>query len=183
MYKKSIALASSRSRRRPHSSPQVSAEARCRPVRTTTTRPQSPMAPRPPRPSPLASCTGGVQKKVGDRGISGYVYTSNAVSDVNLIGSAVKFRGPATRQGRDQRQLLGPGLRHSNYGQVKVLLDGIPMAPSDNVDGSWIYQTDEYGDFSRNYCGHIGKGIHTVRVSLQDQLRRKPLLVRPDAAR
>jgi hypothetical protein len=113
----------------------------------------------------LASCTGGAQKKAADRGVNGYVFTSNSGSDTSLIGSAAKFTGP--NKGKDTISVNFSALAYAgtNYGQVKVLLDGIPMKPSDNVDGSWIYNIDEYGDFSRNYCARIGKGVHTVRVA------------------
>lgn len=111
----------------------------------------------------IKKCDGTTQKKVADRGIAGYVYTSST-TPVNLTGSAATFKGP--KHGKDVLSVnfSASAYAANNYGQVKVLLDGVPMAPSDNVDGSWIYQTDEYGDFSRNYCGKIGKGKHTVKV-------------------
>jgi len=112
----------------------------------------------------LSSCTGGAQKKAADRGIVGYVYAQDNNLFTNLTGSTVKFRGP--NHGKDIISVnfsAGTYLDSGEYGRIKVLLDGIPMKPSDNVDGSWLYHTG-YSDVSRNFCGKIGKGVHTLRV-------------------
>ena len=58
-------------------------------------------------------------------------------------------------------------LRGTNANHTKVLLDGIPMAPSDLNNGSPIY-AQGYGTFAQNYCRNIGPGAHSLRVTISD---------------
>jgi len=113
------------------------------------------------------ACDGGAQKKSWDRGVRDYFGVSDQDGGSLLPGSKVKVKGPS--HGKDVLSVnlsAGTYLDNGAYGKVKVLLDGTPMKPSDNVDGSWFFGPTGYADFARNYCAKIGKGNHSLRVVL-----------------
>lgn len=114
------------------------------------------------------ACNGGEQKYSWDRGVRNYFGVSDEDGGSLLPGSKITVRGP--HSGKDALSVnlsAGAYLDSGAYGQVKVLLDGTPMRPSDNVDGSWHYGPTGYGDFARNYCAKIGPGNHSLRVVLE----------------
>jgi hypothetical protein len=112
----------------------------------------------------VTACNGTKQKRSRDRGIAGYIYTYDSGSATTLPGSTIHIPGPA--KGFDWVSVnlsAGTYLDSGAYGQVHVTKNGVPMRPSDNVDGSWHYQTG-YGSFSRNYCAKVGKAGADLRV-------------------
>jgi len=114
------------------------------------------------------ACDGGKQKHSWDRGVRDFFGVSDQDGASLLPGSNVKVKGPS--HGKDVLSVnvsAGTYLDNGAYGQVKVLLNGSPMKPSDNVDGSWFYGPTNYGDFARNYCAKIGPGNHSLRVVLE----------------
>ncbi|MBA2444586.1 MAG: hypothetical protein H0V49_04570 [Nocardioidaceae bacterium] len=111
----------------------------------------------------VSGCDGGEQKATWNRGYSGFLQSTDA-SSTTLPGDPVRIRGPQT--GRDVVSVnlsAGSYLDSGAQGTIKVLLDGVPMAPSDVSTGSTFYP-EGYGTVARNYCRKIGDGSHRLRV-------------------
>ncbi len=120
------------------------------------------------RSSSTTTCDGGVQKATRNRGVSGWIYTGSDDGQIIMPGSIIRLHGPRT--GRD---VLSVNLSAESYlysgsqGKVKVLLDGVPMAPSDLNTGS-TSDAPGYSTFAQNYCRNIGPGRHSLRVVISD---------------
>jgi hypothetical protein len=118
----------------------------------------------------ITKCDGGAQKRSWDRGVGGGVYNTAGTGETTVPGSTISFKGP--KKGKDvlSVDLAAQAYLSAGYGQVKVLLDGIPMKPSDNVEGNYHFApAGQYADFSRNYCRKVGKGTHTLTVTIRNQ--------------
>lgn len=117
-----------------------------------------------------STCDGTVQKRVVNRGTNGWVYAGSDTGALVLPGTAMRFQGPST--GSDvinvnlsAQSYLSPG----STGYVKVLMDGIPIRPSDSSFGTSFYDSGTgYGTFAQNYCRKIGPGYHDFRVEISD---------------
>jgi hypothetical protein len=113
------------------------------------------------------TCDGGGQKAVWNRGVSGFISAGSDDGPFIMPNSVIRVQGPRT--GRD---VLSVNLTAESYleagavGRVKVLLDGVPMAPSDLNTGSQDFDDTGYGEFGQNYCRNIGPGGHSLRVVL-----------------
>jgi hypothetical protein len=86
-----------------------------------------------------------------------------------MPGSIIRLKGP--QSGRDVLSVnlsAAALLDTSSEGRVKVLLDGVPMAPSDLNTGSLDDDSGGYGTFAQNYCRNIGPGGHSLRVVISD---------------
>jgi uncharacterized membrane protein len=123
------------------------------------------------RATDVAKCDGGVQKRVWNRGAPDWIYTTSDGGATVLPGSNIRIKGPSS--GTDvlsvdlgAQAYLSPG----STGYVKVLVDGIPMRPSNGSTGSSYedYSNDYYGTFAQNYCRKIGPGYHDFQVVLVD---------------
>jgi hypothetical protein len=118
--------------------------------------------------SDTTTCDGGVQKHTWNRGVSGYIQTVSGSGSTIMPNSIIRLHGPSS--GRD---VLSVNLSAEAYvdsgsqGRVKVLLDGVPMAPSDLNAGS-LYDDSGFGNFGQNYCRNIGPGGHSLRVVISD---------------
>jgi hypothetical protein len=115
------------------------------------------------------SCVGGAQKATYNGGVHDTVFASSDNGPTIVPGTLFRVNGP--RHGRDVLSVSFTALDYlsstSAQGKVKVLLDGIPMAPSDLNNGSPIY-AQGYGTFAQNYCRNIGPGAHSLRVTISD---------------
>jgi hypothetical protein len=113
------------------------------------------------------SCVGGAQKATYNGGVHDTVYASSDNGPTIVPGTLFRVNGP--RHGRDVLSVSFTALDYltstSSQGKVKVLLDGVPMAPSDLNNGSPIY-AQGYGTFAQNYCRNIGPGPHSLRVTI-----------------
>jgi hypothetical protein len=117
-------------------------------------------------------CDGGAQKKVWNRGISDqWVYTTSDGGPTVIQPSVLRIKGPSS--GKDVVSVNVSALAYlydGSTGYVKVLLDGVPMAPANSSTGS-VFDTDSgnyYGTFAQNYCKSIGPGYHNFRVVMID---------------
>ncbi|MDX6318636.1 MAG: hypothetical protein QOD35_2036 [Nocardioidaceae bacterium] len=115
------------------------------------------------------SCVGGAQKATYNGGVHDTVSASSNNGPTIVPGTLFRVNGP--RHGRDVLSVSFTAQDYldsnSSQGKVKVLLDGIPMAPSDLNNGSPIY-AQGYGTFAQNYCRNIGPGHHSLRVTISD---------------
>jgi hypothetical protein len=113
-------------------------------------------------------CDAGVQKRTFNRGVSGWIYAGSDSGPTIMPGSIIRVHGP--QSGKD---VLSVNLSAASYldsgstGRVKVLLDGVPMAPADLNTGSLSYNAG-YSTFAQNYCRKIGPGAHNMRVVISD---------------
>ena len=122
------------------------------------------------RASDVAKCDGGVQKRVWNRGAPDWVYATSDGGSTVLPGSSIRIKGP--QSGTDVLSVnlsalayLSPG----STGYVKVLVDNVPMRPSNGSTGSYYYDdAGSYGTFAQNYCRKIGPGYHDFQVVLID---------------
>jgi hypothetical protein len=120
----------------------------------------------------VVKCDGGAQKKVWNRGVSDeWFYTASDTGATVVPGSILRIKGPSS--GKDVVSVNVSALAYlydGSTGYVKVLLDGVPMAPSNSSTGS-MFETDNgqyYGTFAQNYCKNIGPGYHNFRVVIVD---------------
>jgi hypothetical protein len=115
------------------------------------------------------TCDGGAQTHTWNRGVAGYIQTVSGNGPTIMPNSVIRLHGP--RSGRDVLSVnlsaeayLDPG----SQGRVKVLLDGVPMAPSDLNAGSLDDDANGFGTFAQNYCRNIGPGGHSMRVVISN---------------
>ncbi|MBA2559640.1 MAG: hypothetical protein H0V07_07060 [Propionibacteriales bacterium] len=115
-----------------------------------------------------SGCNGTTQRRTYNKGMSGSVFAGSDTGAIIVPGTLLKVRGPSS--GRD---VLSVNLSAQSYtdngsqGRVKVLLDGVPMGPSDLNTGSLSY-ADGISSFAQNYCRKIGPGRHGLRVVISD---------------
>jgi hypothetical protein len=114
------------------------------------------------------TCVGGAQEKTWNGGVHDVVYAQSNTGSTIVPGTIFRVKGPSS--GRDVLSVNFSAMTYldnTSYGQVKVLLDGVPMAPSDLNGGSPFY-AQGYSTFSQNYCHNIGPGHHSLRVVIAD---------------
>jgi hypothetical protein len=114
------------------------------------------------------TCTGGAQKNTLNGGVHDYVYTQSNTGSTIVPGTVFRVKGP--KSGRDVLSVSFTAqtyLSSGSEGRVKVLLDGVPMPPSDLNDGTPIYASGSSW-FAQNYCRNIGPGHHSLRVVIDD---------------
>lgn len=110
-------------------------------------------------------CTGGKQKKAFSGGNSGWFSTSS--SDF-VPGTLYQFKGPKKKKDTVFVTVTAPGTYSdlNDYGRVRVLLNGVDLAPSAG-SSEYAYSDNNYASFAGQYCAKVGKGNHRVRVELQ----------------
>lgn len=113
------------------------------------------------------ACDGGTQKKVYNRGVNGWISTTEG-SNLTIPGSLVKLKGPGSGKDVVTVSFTGTSLiSASSEGRLRVLLDGQPMEPSDPFNGTILYPQGNYTTQSAQFCAKIGPGGHNVKVVMQ----------------
>ena len=109
-------------------------------------------------------CVGGAQKKSFTGGQADWFSTTTTTT---VPGSTFQFRGPSS--GKDTVHVnlsaFDTYAESGQYGQARVLLDGVDMAPA-NAAAEYFNADDNYSATAGQYCAKVGSGRHKVRLVL-----------------
>lgn len=109
-------------------------------------------------------CVGGGQKKSFTGGHADW-FTTTASSTVP--GTTFQFKGPSS--GKDtvyvNLSAYDTYAESGQYGQARVLLDGVDMAPASSAT-EYFNEADNYSVTAGQYCAKVGPGNHKVRLVL-----------------
>ena len=125
-----------------------------------------PVAPPVSRAAATAPCVGGATVKSFTGGYDDWLSVSSGSQQVP--GTLFRFKGPT--KGKDVVSVTVTSpltyISSGDYGNVRVLLDGTPMAPSD-LSGDWLYPDSNYGSYASQFCATVGKGGHSIRLVMK----------------
>ena len=111
-----------------------------------------------------APCVGGAQRKSFTGGHADWFATT---STTTVPGSTFQFRGPSS--GKDTVHVnlsaFDTFAETGQYGQARVLLDGVDMAPA-SAATEYFNEADNYSATAGQYCAKVGSGNHRVRLVL-----------------